>query len=219
MHTTCPAERRFVLPVLGLLFLAALGVIAACLLAFDRYEGTVVEAELAEGSRARVAHAVRARHHRVLRQGELIPAPSTQVEARATVVFCAKADNADVPALREVALCSPDTLAASNAIRALGRLRRVARDPELVALLSDSRERVRHETILALGASRDRRAEEHLLPLATGGDRTTRVLALHALGRLGGEGAARAADAVLGDAAASPAEKTFARAALAAARR
>jgi HEAT repeat protein len=115
--------------------------------------------------------------------------------------------------LRRVALKSTDPLVAGNAVRALGRLKMVAGDEELVGLLIDERPRVRQEIIVALGKSGWRASVPRLARLVRDDDRTVRLLAIQAIRELGG----READAILREvrnrADATEAERAFARSA------
>jgi hypothetical protein len=92
----------------------------------------------------------------------------------------------DEPALRRLALTAEDPVCAGNAVRALGRLRAVAGDPDLVGLLDDPRPNVRDQLILALGSSGRPEAIELLEPLLRASDRKVRILATQAVGDIGG---------------------------------
>jgi HEAT repeat protein len=140
---------------------------------------------------------------------------ATPEDVQRVVGFCTAAERSQLPGLRRAALESPDPLVVGNALRALGRLRAVAGDAELVALLDDPRARVRHETIVALGHSGEASAVPRLAPVLEGEDPAARQLALQALGRLDDP----AARAVLeGYAPRDTAEEPFLRQALAASR-
>ena len=139
----------------------------------------------------------------------------TPAELRVVVRFCREAVAADATELRSVALSSPDPLVAGNALRALGRLGAVAHDPELIALLEDSRPRVRQEVVIALGASGYPPVVEDLAPLLEEDDAVLRPLVLHALGRLGGARARALLESVLRDRETKEVDRAFARQALA----
>lgn len=198
------------LPVLALLLGTAVASIVYALCTFQDLQETCVVAELTQRtSRIRMRNR-RARAEAPVR-GDLVAAPRTPDEVRAMVAFCDTARAADVRALREVALRTGDCLGASNAVRALGRLHAVAADPEISALVHDSRERVRDETILALGESGDASVAATLVPLTRDADPKVRLAALHALGRIGGPVAKDVARDVLASSAASRDERAFAR--------
>jgi HEAT repeats len=212
MTRTRPVSRgrQAVLPVLALLLVAAGATVVYSALALqDIEEGCVRTETIRRTTRTRM-RLLRSRGG-VPRRGELIAAPSTSAEVRAMVAFCDTARPGDAAALREVALRTGDSLGASNAVRALGRLRAVAADPELPALVHDPRERVRHETILALGGSGDAPVAATLVPLTRDADPKVRLAALHALGRIGGPVARDVARDVLASPSASREEKAFAR--------
>lgn len=140
----------------------------------------------------------------------------TPAQLRAIVHFCREAGVADSAELRSLALSSLDPLVAGNALRALGRLGAVARDPELIALLEDARPRVRQEVVIALGRSNYAPVVVDLLPLLDRDDPALRPLLLHALGRLGGTRGRERLAAVVEDLRSSEIDRAFARAALAA---
>jgi HEAT repeat protein len=146
---------------------------------------------------------------------DVLADPTTPAEVRAVVAFCDRARASDAGALRETALRGRNVLAAGNAIRALGRIGMVSSDPDLVALLRDPRERVRHEAILALGQSGDPGAVPHLEPIAMDdGDPRAQLLAIGALGRLGGPRADTRLQEILASASCTPEQIAFAREAL-----
>ena len=210
------------LPLLAILLAATTAITVSALFALQDFDEACTQIETGVAAaplRARLTGARRRVNVDVERRGVLVRDPKTQGEVREMVAFCDTAAQGDVEALREVALHGENVLAAANAIRALGRLRAVARDPELRALLADPRERIRDETILALGESRDRDAVALLEPLVSGDDAKARVLAIHALGRLGGERAEAVLRQVLESASASREDLAFVRAAMAAAKR
>jgi HEAT repeat protein len=107
--------------------------------------------------------------------------------------FCDTAGAEDGPALRRVALAERDPVCAGNAIRALGRLRAVAGDVDLLRLLHDGRENVRDQVIVALGQSGRAETIDVLEPFLRAPDAKTRILAGQAVGDLGGS----KADAIL----------------------
>jgi HEAT repeat protein len=193
-----------------------MGLVAYAFLSCTEFE----EACVVQEQQTRVAAVTRVRRARSARgthvaRGALVAAPRDQQDVGATVEFCDTATAADVPALRDVALTAPSPLAAGNAVRALGRLRAVAKDADVLALLGDPRERVRDETILALGESRDEAALDLLEPLARAGDEHRRDLAVRAVGRIGGERARAVLDRVASDPQAPASAAAFARAGIA----
>jgi len=137
--------------------------------------------------------------------------PRTQAGVRDLVRFCRGATSEHVPELRRVALSSGDPLVVGNALRALGRLHAVAKDPELIALVGDERPRVRQEVVVALGNSGYPPVVGDLVPLLDRDDPTLRPLVIHALGCLGGERARAALSTVLDDPRATAADRAFAR--------
>jgi hypothetical protein len=205
-------------PALAVLFTASVAVLAWCAFIRQEAEEESVRAE----NRQAIDAAVRAPTPRkrsrsaIPPSGALIAAPADQRDVRAMVDYCDTASAAEIAGLRDVALHAPDALAAGNAVRALGRLHAVAKDADLVRLLDDPRERVRDETILALGESRSASTLERLEPLLRAGDQHVRVLAIRAIGRVGGERARRILSAVADDPAGTPEIAAFARAGLAA---
>ena len=214
MSRSLAGKARMVLPVLALLLAAAGALVVFSLFALQDVEESCVVAQIATRRVAVEKRLARARSRNApARRGALIAAPSTQSEVRAMVDFCDTATSSDREALRETALHAESPLAAGNAIRALGRLHAVVRDPELVALLRDRRERVRDETVLALGESRNAEAVELLEPFVRDADRRVRLLALRAIGRVGGERAESVLRSVRDDPSASREEQAFAQAA------
>jgi hypothetical protein len=205
---------RLLLPVLGVLMLASMAAVAYVVLAWNDIEQTGVEEQSARAATATRTRLVRLRRAGRVASGTLIAAPLDQRDVRAMVEFCDTATVGDVPALRDVALTAQSPLAAGNAVRALGRLHAVAKDADLVKLLDDPRVRVRDELILALGESRDTSAIELLEPLVRAQDEHLRVLAIHAIGRIGGETARRMLEQVSVDSAATPETVAFARSGL-----
>ena len=141
--------------------------------------------------------------------------PRTPEDVRELVHFCREATSEHVLELRSVALSSDDPLVVGNALRALGRLHAVAKDPELIALVGDERPRVRQEVVVALGNSGYPPVVGDLLPLLDRGDAALRPLVLDALGRVGGTKARERLTEVLEDSSTSSIDRTFARAALA----
>jgi HEAT repeat protein len=117
-------------------------------------------------------------------RGTLLSRADSPGQVRAVVRFCATATFTDGPALRQVALGTADPLCAGNAMRALGRLRRVADDPDLLRLLHDPRPRVRDETILALGESGRPEALAALVPFLRHAEGKVRLLASGSIARL-----------------------------------
>jgi len=210
-----PNRSRLLLPVLAVLLLTTMALVSYVALASDEVEQACVEQQI--HTRAAVATRLRvARSNRTVVRGALVAAPRDQQDVRWMVEYCDTATSRDVLALRDVALTAESPLAAANAVRALGRLHAVAKDPEVVKLLGDARPRVRDETILALGESRDAAASELLEPLVRSEDPHVRVLAIHALGRAGGERARRILGEVAGDPGSTSEMTAFAGAGLAA---
>ncbi len=141
---------------------------------------------------------------------------TTPADVRTVTRFCRKAGEGDVAALRYAATKSADPLVVGNALRALGRLGAFAGDAELEALLTDERQRVRQEAVIALGYSGSGAAAvEQLVPLVEERDPMLRPLVLQALGRLGGEQARDVLKSVLSDERSSEAERALAREGLA----
>lgn len=154
-------------------------------------------------------------HHQVrLWRGRRFSKTATPEDVETMAMFCRRAGDADVPALRDLALTAKDPLVASNAVWALGRLRAVANDPELVALLSDERKRVRQETILALGKSAQDSGVSALAPLLKDEDPVVRLLAIRAIGEIGGPRAVELLRGVVDRPGFTQAERVSARAAL-----
>jgi hypothetical protein len=214
-NTNSPARRnRLLLPVLAVLLLAAMAVVSYAL-----FESGEVEAASVQLQSVRAATVTRVRLVRFHRNGRaaggaLVAAPKDQQDVRWMVEFCDTATSVDVPALRDVALTAESPLAVGNAVRALGRLGAVAKDRDLLKLLNDPRGRVRDEFILALGESGDASALALLEPLVRAGDEHVRVLAIRAIGRIGGEKARRMLADVAADPAGTPETAAFARAGL-----
>lgn len=140
---------------------------------------------------------------------------TTPEELRQVVSLARNASAADLPALREMALSSPDPLVAGNAIRALGRLGAVGDDPRIIELFDDPRPRVRQEMVLALGESGDRSLEHLLIPLLDDTEANLRHLAIRALGQLAGPQARSLLEKIASDEHATRTERVFARSALA----
>jgi len=149
---------------------------------------------------------------------DMAPSPlmeaKTPEEVRQVLALTRSADSGSIPVLRHMALESADPLVVGNALRALGRLKAVSRDPALAGLIRDPRIRVRQESIMALGESADPKAVEALSPLVGEHDPRIRPLVIHALGRIGGEKARGLVEGVLEDVRATPQELAFARKAL-----
>ena len=141
-------------------------------------------------------------------------APVTSTELDARVRFCQRATHADWTELRSMALTDEDTVAACNAIGALGRVGEIASDPELVSLLHDSRKRVRQETVVALGRSGQDAGIPALEPLLKDEDPTIRLLTIRAIGRIGGQRATDLLQDVLDRPGRTQFERACARAAL-----
>lgn len=211
MRPTRPTSRgpAVLLPVLALLLAATTGLVVYALDTSQDLDEQGVRLQC-------TLRAVAARRTRAASttRGALIQEPVTQADARSMIRFCDRASAGQRNALRETALQAKDPLAAANAVRALGRLGAVLGDAELVALLRDPRERVRDETILALGEGRDEAAVALLAPLAQGDDPKVRTLAIRAIGRAGGGQAESALADVLRRPSATREELAFARAAL-----
>ena len=219
-HNVQRRRSPLLLLVLGGMLLCTMTLVAYALLVCTDVE----EACVVQEQRTRVVAASRLRRARSSRgayvaRGALVAAPRDRREVGEMVEFCDTAFAGDVPALRETALTAESPLAAGNAIRALGRLHAVARDADLVRLLADRRERVRDETILALGESRDAAAIALLEPFVRADDEHVRLLAVRAVGRIGGERARSVLTDIAADPAATPATVAFARAGLTADRR
>lgn len=212
MHGTTKqrGSSRWVLPVLLTALAGTVAFGAWTVLQAQEVEQDLEIASIRTQTRVRT----QAAKLRTAHGGRLVLEPATQEEVRQVVTFCDLATRADIAALREAALTAQDPLVAGNAVRALGRLRVVARDPQLAALVHDPRSRVRDETIIALGECGDRAASDTLATLAADPDPKVRVLALRSLGRLGGERAEEVARGVLAGTDASREERAFARAAL-----
>jgi hypothetical protein len=138
------------------------------------------------------------------------PTPAKQSEVAAFVAACGATTDGDRAGLRELAQ-REDPLVAGNAIRALGRLRAVHSDRELVAMLHDRRPRVRGEVVLALGDCGEPAMAAQLQPLLGDSDQGTAMLAVQALVHLG---ATAPVAALAGDPAAPPQLRQFASAAL-----
>ena len=136
--------------------------------------------------------------------------PRTPGQLRDLVRFCRDAGVSDVPELRQAALGSPDPLVAGNALRALGRLRAVARDPELCNLVHDPRLRVRQEAVMALGRSDYEPAVVDLALLLERRDPELRPLVIQALAGIGGARARTLLDSALRDASTSAVDRAFA---------
>lgn len=213
-------RQRLLLPLLALLLAAAGAVLVAALFSMQDCQANCMVAERNLGVSAAIrTKFVQAKSKSAIRRGELIAEPATQSDVRAMSAYCETASPDDRSSLREIALHGTNALAVGNAVRALGRLKAVSADSELVALLADPRERVRDETILALGASGDGGVVAKLEPLTRSSDPKVRALAMHSLGRLGGERSEAAIRSVLEGASATTADRAFARAALGATRR
>ncbi|MBK8978255.1 MAG: HEAT repeat domain-containing protein [Planctomycetes bacterium] len=117
------------------------------------------------------------------------PEPQTMADVHALRARTAAATAEAIPALRRTALAAGNPLAAGLALQALGRLRAVAGDAELLALVDDPRPRVRQELVAALGTSGDPTCATTLAAATRDADETTRTLAIRALGVLGGRAA------------------------------
>ncbi len=123
-------------------------------------------------------------------------------------------DRSKVAQLRSLVLESKEDLVAANALRSLGRMVDVARDPELCGLLGSERARLRHEIILALGCCRDAAVLGLLEPLLADSDATSRRLAIQAIGTAGGENGRELLTSLLERRDLSVVDRAFARAAL-----
>jgi HEAT repeat protein len=139
---------------------------------------------------------------------------TTPEEVRQVKHYARDATSEDIASLTHMAARSGDPLVAGNAIRALGRLNAFADNPELVALIDDSRLRVRQETVVALGLSGNAEMVDRLLPVLEERENGLRHLAIQALGRLGGPIARQKLEEILHDSDATEADRTFARVAL-----
>lgn len=111
-----------------------------------------------------------------------------QTGVAALVAACSTATAADLSRLRLLA-ASEDPLVAGNAIRALGRMRAVHQDEQLLQRLDDAAPRVRHELIAALGQCGDATAARWLEPRLYEQDQQARYLAIQALLQLHATGA------------------------------
>ena len=120
----------------------------------------------------------------------------------------------DRVALRRAALESDDALVAGNAAKALGRLKLFSSDPELLALLSDPRPRVRQDAAQACGADGREAAVPALIAASADADAACRTLIVAALGRIGGSEARDFVLRAANDPARSETERVFAREAL-----
>ena len=110
--------------------------------------------------------------------------PERQSDVPGFLAACSAADADEIPRLRELAQTG-NPLVVGRAIAALGRLRRLHDDPRLLDYLRDPRDRVRHETIIALGSSGEKHVVPLLVPIADGREHQARLLAITALGQLG----------------------------------
>jgi uncharacterized protein len=113
---------RLLLPVLGALLLAAMGVVSYVTLACGEVEAAGVELRSAQAATATHARLVRFHRSGRVANGALVAEPKDAGDVRAIVAFCDTASSVDVPALRDVAMTSRSPLAVGNALRALGRL-------------------------------------------------------------------------------------------------
>ncbi|MFO0983606.1 MAG: HEAT repeat domain-containing protein [Planctomycetota bacterium] len=150
------------------------------------------------------------------KQAALSPIPDrvrSQAEVHAVVEQTQAMQRDDVPRLRRAALESNDPIVAGNAIRALGRLRAFAAEPDLLDLLDDQRPRVRQEAVMALGRCGDEKAVPRLVVQLDAEDPSLRALAIRALGDIGGVLAEKHLRTALVDAA-SEVERLMARQAL-----
>lgn len=216
------ARSGWLFVVLLLLFDAMVASALYAASSFQDFDQTVTEIETNIAMKPLVRRAARERREAgrpAVHRRALVADPVTQDELREMIAFCDTASVADRDALREVALQSANALAAARAVRALGRLRILSEDPQILALLADPRERVRHETIVALGDSGDVDVVPLIEPLVTSEDAKVRVLAIHALGRIGGERAQAVLHRIVESSTASREDVAFARAALANANR
>ena len=110
--------------------------------------------------------------------------PERQSDVPGFITACGAADAGEIPRLRELAQ-TETSLVVGRAIAALGRLRGLHDDPRLLDYLRDPRDRVRHETIIALGSSGEKHVVPLLIPIVQGGELQARLLAITALGQLG----------------------------------
>lgn len=147
-------------------------------------------------------------------RAELAMDPRSMDEVHALRRAAAATGAGSVPELRRVALTAGNAVAVCVAISALSRLHAVAGDRDLVALAADSRQGVRQEIVLALGASGDGRCVPLLRDLALGQDKAVRPLAIQGLGRLGGAAALAALRELAQRGGLSPTDAAFARQAL-----
>ena len=105
----------------------------------------------------------------------------------------------DRDALRSYAIGDPRPLVAGRAVQELGRRGEVARDMDLRKLVDDPRPRIRQESVRALGLAQDRRVVPDLVRVASAGPDDVRLLALQALGRVGGPEAQEFLEGVVED--------------------
>jgi len=122
-------------------------------------------------------------------------------------------DALDTAELWQLALTNRDPMVAGNAVRSLGRRGEIG-GARLGALLRDSRLRVRQEAVFALGRSRDPAVVDQLAQLLATGEPHLRLLAIGALGELGGDRAHALVAAQLAAPGATATEVAFARQAL-----
>ena len=219
---SAPRDTRRVRPMLLILLWIWVVTVAVVLDMFwdvEEFDRIRPRAKLYQGMRV-AAHKMvgvpvpETHHHVRAWRAQFLATNERREDVEAMVKFCQQAGHHDVPALKNIALTAQDPLAAGNAIGALGRLLSVAHDPELVALVSDGRDRVRKETILALGKSGDPLAIPLLEPLLADEDPAVRMLAIRAVGEIGGPRATELLRGVLDRPGRTQAERGCARAAL-----
>ena len=75
---------------------------------------------------------------------------------------------------------------AANALRALARLGGISPSDELASLVNDPRQRVRQDALRAIAASHDSRSTELFISCLNGEERDLRLVAIEALGEIGG---------------------------------
>ena len=139
---------------------------------------------------------------------------TTPAQVREVLKLTGEATADDRDALRAAALTSADPLVAGNAVKALGRLRLVSSDPDLLALTSDSRLRVRQDAVTACGLDGGRESVPYLEKALATSDPSVRPLAIQSLGEIGGSSARALVAAVAQDSNATTTERVFAQAAL-----
>ena len=152
---------------------------------------------------------------------DALQTPATPEDVRALLRATRSTGEGDIARLREAALASTDAMVVGNALQALARMGALIADEELLALLDDSRPRVRSEVVRGLGsyanasrADRERAVGLLVEMLGDEDDPTLRALALQSLGSLGGDRAQRALNRISESTQASAIDRAFAKQAL-----